>query len=165
MYKGRKVLFNFNELKILKSDGKFINVVTCNILQPVLQVSSANYNGKITLGFIIENNSVVTYSITLATYNSSEKSLKYFDEDFNLLYSVNIDEVNKQVSIESSGLVNSKAPGCGQSTMNCINHHYSQNGWWSVGLWIATAFYPGVGVAVAAGCGLSCCLKIGCPGN
>jgi hypothetical protein len=163
---GTKINFDFNNLSILKSDGIFTNVVTSNEMKESSDNSSGDnlYDGKLTLGFITDNGKVMTYSITQTINNGKEKILKYFNEDVNLIYTVNIDESNEEVSVVKNDLLTNERV-CGTQTMNCITHHYSRRGWWSVGLWIATGFYPGVGVAVAAACGATCCLNIACPGN
>jgi hypothetical protein len=163
---GTKIIFDFNNLRLLKSDDIFTNVITSNEVNESSENSTADnlYDGNLTLGFITDNGKVMTYSITQTINNGKEKILKYFNEDVNLVYTVNIDESNEEVSVLKNDLI-TNARVCGTQTMNCIAHHYSRRGWWSVGLWIATGFYPGVGVAVAAACGATCCLNIACPGN
>jgi hypothetical protein len=163
---GKRVNFDFENLRLLKSDNIWTNVVSSYELtnDPSRYTSEQREGEILTLGFVMENGKVLNHFISQTINTKSEKNIKLFDRDFNQLYKVNIDEFNKNVSIETANVLNNRAAtGCGQATMNCISHHYTSNGWWSVGLWIATGFYPGVGVAVAAACGATCCLNIGCP--
>ena len=46
----------------------------------------------------------------------------------------------------------------GQRTIDCISSAYTQQGWFSVVLWVGTLVDPGVGVAAAAGCAAGGCL-------
>lgn len=57
---------------------------------------------------------------------------------------------------DSSGRINDSVDRCGQQTIDCVNGLYTQLGWYSVGLTLASLFDPLVGAGAIGGCALGC---------
>jgi hypothetical protein len=50
-------------------------------------------------------------------------------------------------------------PGmCGQSVLDCLDKFYNNQGWTSVGLYLATYAFPSIGFGAVAGCAVGCML-------
>ena len=58
------------------------------------------------------------------------------------------DPINSTTTVYAKG-------GKGQYIPDCIDKYYTKKGWLSVALFVGTLLDPGIGGAVAAGCGLS----------
>lgn len=156
------VLFDFNNLKMLNVDGIWTKHVICYeiVNNESVYRNLGNHSELRTLVFNFDEKNLVSHFISKTSFNNTDKNLKMYDGNFNLLFTVNILE-NDEVEVMATENLLSRG-SCSQKTLDCINHHYQKRGWFSVGLTVLSAFYPGVTVAVAASCGVTCCLNIGC---
>lgn len=167
-FENRIINFNFQDLKVLKTDDVLTSVVSCTEMTNTSSLNAADQqpmNG-FSLSFIFENGLVKTHMFSRVNTTDGKKDLEIFNNEFNSLYTLKYDTLSESISMmESPTGVQSRNSGCGQATLNCISHHYTKDGWYSIGLWIGTLVQPSVGIVVAAACGATCCLNIGCPGN
>ncbi|MDB5013260.1 MAG: hypothetical protein JWQ25_1462 [Daejeonella sp.] len=156
---GSNLNFDFTDIKVLKIDSAVSTVFS------VPETNHFSDSNQILFCFNIDNNRILSATISVSTNNDKEKFVEYYDIDLNSLYKIDFDtKLGVANLVVRDNNTNRADPGCGQSTVNCIQYHYTSNGWSSFALWCLTCINGGVGVAVAVACGATCCLHIGCPG-
>lgn len=86
-------------------------------------------------------------------------AISYFDSYMNPLVSIELDNGGQVIrTTKNSDNLNGRIE-CGQETADCIDHVYTQMGWWSVAIIIETAFIPATAVVVAGVCAVGNCFN------
>jgi len=128
----------------------------------ILVVKQKNYDVANEINYALsftedENGDIYNVLILKTTsLKDDKKRIEYFDADDVLLLSVDGDIPNDKVKVNYV-IQNDTSRLCsGQQTMNCFSNAYTQHGWASVGLTIASAFEPYLTVIIAGGCLHAC---------
>jgi hypothetical protein len=109
------------------------------------------------VAFIQEEGEYLVYSIIQKIFHGDNvHEINYFNSKFQPILSVNVnmDKLESTVTYINEDHFSYKLTKAtyGDDVIDCITAHYSKKGWLSVGLFVATAFYPGVAVSVTAAC-------------
>ncbi len=126
---------------------------------------TSNPENGFNIGFVQKNNEITGAIIVKLSIVDNFKVIDYYDLSGQLLNSVKIDEANKSVEILYSygpnNLGGRTLEECGERVATCIGKTYTDYGWFSVGVFVATLFSPAVGVGVVVLCTATECPKLG----
>lgn len=153
---GEKLTFDFNNLESVKLNGSNVTSIVAN-QNGYNKSNESNYG----IGFQIVDNKIVSGIIVRMINVSSElKQIEYRDLKNNLITKFEINSLSKSVNaIQTESGVSSRTESCGGAVAACIASAYSDLGWTSVLLFVASAFDPLIAVGIAAGCALGCAVK------
>lgn len=99
-------------------------------------------------------------------YTDHHKAIINGRERHTVRYLINEDYPNNWVqgivymddgSVTTQHGLNATSDSCGQGAMDCVSDFYTNKGWLSLGLFVASAFAWGVPVGVAGGCAIGVC--------
>ena len=118
------------------------------------------YDEKTKLGVYPKGNDDYNFLIVEYVDSGDVKEVIYKKATGELLITILANSLTEEVSvIYPNGGDASRDPECGELVAACLDHAYTERGWFSVGLWVVTGFYPAFGIGAALGCAAAECLE------
>lgn len=157
------VIFDFENLEAVYSDGEFTGTIVAN-----QETSNGEQLTKYALGFYFNDDEEIVGTLMVKTEVVDSKTLviSYYDINGSKISNVTIDSESQTIKYEGNSLEKLNGShgddtlSCGNDVVECIEIMYTRLGWGSVSWWIGSAlFAPGWTLGTVAGCTYAMCIQ------